>query len=91
MTVVATCLVIQDVMIASSVTVYARQVNRALPVTLIAMTITQQKVKSPAVTLRLGVIRELQKTLKTYILLRRIQAPLFCNYIYRLCIDVDYS
>lgn len=91
MIVVATCLVIQDVMIANNVTMSARQVNRALPVTQLVTTITQQKAKSPVVTLRLGVIRELLETLKSYILLRRTQALPSCNYIYRLCIDVDYS
>lgn len=82
-----TQLVTTDVTIVKQATTLVRDIP-AQTVTATAMTITQQKIKSPAVMLRLGVIPELHETLKTYILLRRIQAPLFCNYIYRLCIDV---
>ena len=82
-----TQLVMTDVTIVKQAITPVRDIP-AQTVTATAMTITQQKTKSPAVTLRLGVIPELPETLKSYILLRRIQAPLFCNYIYRLCIDV---
>ena len=82
-----TQLVTTDVTIVKQAITLVRDIP-AQTVTATAMTITQQKTKSPAVTLRLGVIPELPETLKAYILLRRIQAPLFCNYIYRLCIDV---
>lgn len=82
-----TQLVTTDVTIVKQAITLARDIP-AQTVTATAMTITQQKTKSLAVMLRLGVIPESQETLKSYILLRRIQAPLFCNYIYRLCIDV---
>lgn len=55
-----TLLVTKDVMIAKVVTVYVRLISRALPVTQIVTTITQQKAKSLVVTLRLGVIPESQ-------------------------------
>lgn len=51
-------LVTKGVMVVKVATVYVRLISRALPVTQIVTTITQQKAKSLVVTLRLGVIRE---------------------------------